>query len=86
MVHKEEITAVVMAVVARELGRADVEIDNRPISNHGIDSVKMMRVVSALEQRYGIEFADHDILSAKSLIQIVDVVVGKVSASVEPAE
>jgi len=71
-----EITAVVVEIVATELGVAPTDLapetDLRAVE--GADSIKVLRMIARIEQRYDIELEDSDVFGVTTVAQIVDVV------------
>ncbi|GAA4910011.1 acyl carrier protein [Streptomyces coeruleoprunus] len=74
--NSEQILTTVTDIVAAELGvPADSltpETDLRGLE--GADSVKVLRMVARIEQRYDIELEDEDVFTVATVSQVVTVV------------
>ncbi len=71
-----EITAAVIEIVSTELGVATADlapdIDLRAVE--GADSIKVLRIIARIEQRYDIELEDSDVFGVTTVDQIARVV------------
>jgi len=73
---RDEILTTVTQIVAAQFGTSPAQltpdVDLRQIE--GADSVKVLRSVAKIEQRYDIELEDEDVFSAKRLDDVVNVI------------
>lgn len=71
-----EITAAITGIAAAELGVPEANLDPgadlRAIE--GIDSVKVLRMITTIEQRYGIELPDEDVFSLTTIAGVASAV------------
>jgi acyl carrier protein len=72
----EEITASVIEIVADVLGRdaADLAPDTDLRTVEGADSIRVLRIVARIEQRYDIELDDADVFAVSTVDQVATVV------------
>jgi acyl carrier protein len=73
---REEILPTVTEIVAKVFGlpieELSPELDLRQIE--GVDSVKVLRAVATIEQRYDIELEDEDVFTLKSIDDLTTVI------------
>ena len=71
-----ELTDTVVAVVADEMGlgrdQLAPETDLRTVE--GADSIKVLRIIARIEQRYDVELEDEDVFGVSTVAEVVDVV------------
>lgn len=51
----------VQRLVARQLGRREVAADDRLVEDLGAESIDVLNVVAALEDRYDVEIAEQEL-------------------------
>jgi len=73
---RDEILPTVTEIVAKVFGlptqELSPELDLRQIE--GVDSVKVLRAVATIEQRYDIELEDEDVFKLKSIDDLATVI------------
>ena len=71
-----DLTAAVTEIVAAELGRAPhtLEPGTDLRSTEGADSVKVLRMIAKIEQRFDVELEDEDIFGVNTIAEVVAVV------------
>lgn len=62
---------------AFEMMPAEIPRDATPGSMEKWDSLRHMRLIIAMEERFGIVFADHELTGLVSVDKIVDIVTNK---------
>ncbi|MBA0052703.1 acyl carrier protein [Streptomyces sp. AJS327] len=74
--QREQILTTVTEIVAGEIGQSadslTPETDLRSLE--GADSVKVLRMVAKIEQRYDIELEDEDVFGLSTITEVVTVV------------
>ncbi len=71
-----EITASVVEIVAEVLGvdAAELHPDSDMRTVEGADSIKVLRIIAKIEQRYDVELEDSDVFGVTTVGQVADVV------------
>jgi acyl carrier protein len=71
-----EITGAVVEIVAEVLGveAADLGTDTDLRAVEGADSIKVLRIIAKIEQRYDVELEDEDVFGVSTIAQVVEVV------------
>lgn len=71
-----EITEVVIGIVAGELGAepASLAPDSDLRAVEGADSIRVLRIIATIEQRYDIELEDADVFGVSTVDEVVTVV------------
>jgi acyl carrier protein len=64
----------------KELARANVGLDDTPLRSYGVDSLALIRLVSAIEDRFEIEIREHEVFATASVSDLVRLVRGKVES------
>ncbi len=59
---------------------AGARLDNTPLRSYGVDSLTLIRLAVAVEDRYGISLDDRDVVASVSFATPVDVITGQVVA------
>jgi acyl carrier protein len=77
-----EITTSVIEIVADVLGAdvADVAPDTDLRTVEGADSIKVLRIIAKIEQRYDIELDDEDVFGVSTVEQVASVVAAAVGS------
>lgn len=72
----EEVTTTVIEIVAEVLGvdAADVAPDTDLRTVEGADSIKVLRIIAKIEQRYDVELDDADVFGVSTVEQVARVV------------
>ncbi|GAA1324570.1 acyl carrier protein [Pseudonocardia xinjiangensis] len=75
-IARAEITGSVVEIVAEVLGvaAADLRTDTDLRTVEGADSIKVLRIIAKIEQRYDIELEDEDVFGVSTVEQVSDVV------------
>lgn len=78
----EQILATVTEIVAAEarVPAADLTPDTDVTKLEGADSVKVLRMVAKIEQRYDIELEDEDVFGVTTVREVVTVVEKAIAA------
>lgn len=78
----EEITASVVEIVADVLGAdpADLRPGTDLRTVEGADSIKVLRIIARIEQRYDIELDDEDVFGVSTVEQVASVVAAAVGS------
>lgn len=78
----EQIQAVVTEIVAAEAGvpAAELTAETDVTKLEGADSVKVLRMVAKIEQRYDIELEDEDVFGVTTVAEVVSVVEKAIAA------
>lgn len=73
---REELLTAVTDIVAGQLGRPVDEFgpDTDLRTLEGADSVKVLRIIAKIEQRYDIELEDEDVFAVSTIAEVVTVV------------
>lgn len=73
---REQITAITTEYLATELKISPAEIGDTDVLKElpGIDSMKLLRVVSKLERHWDVEFDDEAIFAVKTVEELVTLV------------
>jgi acyl carrier protein len=68
-------------VISRQLSvrRAQVQPEASAIHDYGADSLKLVSVISAIEDSFGVELSDEETQRSKSLGELRDLVVQKLA-------
>lgn len=71
-----EITQVVVGIVAGELGLGpgSLATDSDLRAVEGADSIKVLRIIATIEQRYDVELEDADVFGVSTVEEVVTVV------------
>lgn len=71
-----EITAAVIEIVAGVLDTPAAELheDSDLRGVEGADSIKVLRIIAKIEQRYDVELEDEDVFGVSTIAEIADVV------------
>lgn len=81
-IDRSEITGAVVGIVADVLGvepgSLGTDTDLRTVE--GADSIKVLRIIAKIEQRYDIELEDEDVFGVSTVDQVADVVAAAVRA------
>ncbi len=72
----EEITTSVIEIVADVLGcdAADLAPDSDLRTVEGADSIRVLRIIAKIEQRYDVELDDADVFAVSTVEQVATVV------------
>ena len=75
-IDRSEITGSVVEIVAEVLGvePASLGTDTDLRAVEGADSIKVLRIIAKIEQRYDIELEDEDVFGVSTVDQVADVV------------
>lgn len=75
-ISRPEITAAVIEIVAGVLGTpaADLHEDSDLRAVEGADSIKVLRIIAKIEQRYDVELEDEDVFGVSTIAEVADVV------------
>ncbi len=75
-IARAEITGSVVEIVAEVLGvaAADLRTDTDLRTVEGADSIKVLRIIAKIEQRYDIELEDEDVFGVSTVEQVSAVV------------
>jgi acyl carrier protein len=75
-IESTEITGAVVEIVADVLGveRTELGTDTDLRTVEGADSIKVLRIVAKIEQRYDVELEDEDVFGVSTIEQVADVV------------
>jgi acyl carrier protein len=76
------ITASVIGIVAGELGvhPAELHPDSDLRAVEGADSIKVLRIIAKIEQRYDVELEDEDVFGVSTVEQVAGVVAAALAA------
>jgi len=76
MTTTESITASVVEIVAEVLGvdAGDLRPDTDLRTVEGADSIKVLRIIAKIEQRYDVELDDADVFGVSTVEQVAKVV------------
>ncbi|MFC4943071.1 acyl carrier protein [Pseudonocardia sp. GCM10023141] len=76
-----EITADVIGIVASVLGvePSDLHADTDLRTVEGADSIKVLRIIAKIEQRYDVELEDEDVFEVSTIAQVAGVVAAAVA-------
>ncbi|MBN9101226.1 MAG: acyl carrier protein [Pseudonocardia sp.] len=77
-----EITTSVIEIVADVLGAdvADLRPDTDLRTVEGADSIKVLRIIARIEQRYDVELDDEDVFGVSTVEQVATVVAAAVGS------
>jgi acyl carrier protein len=80
-IDRAEIVAAVTEIVAGELGvdPAVIAADADLRSVEGADSIKVLRMIARVEQRYDIELDDADVFAVSTVDEVASVVAGELA-------
>lgn len=74
-----------LCTVDKQLEPRSIRFDETSLESYGVDSLKLVQLASAVEERYGIEISDADAFEATSVAQLVYLIERKLSrASIRP--
>jgi acyl carrier protein len=79
-IDRTGITAAVVEIVADVLGTEPAELgtDTDLRSVEGADSIKVLRIIAKIEQRYDVELEDEDVFGVSTVAQVAEVVAAAV--------
>ena len=77
--NKQEITEIVIEKIKFQLVISEVESVNDNLTDLGMDSLDDVELIIELESGFNIEIADDDACGIKTVSDIIDLVVAKVS-------
>jgi acyl carrier protein len=66
-VNAEQLFQEVLAL----LGRGEYRLDDTPFQAYGLDSMRLIRLAGAIEERFGIEVTDSEAFAATSFARLV---------------
>ena len=75
-INTSGITEAVVGIVAEVLGvdAADLSTDTDLRTVEGADSIKVLRIIAKIEQRYDVELEDEDVFGVSTVAQVAEVV------------
>lgn len=76
---QQEIFTYLMEIVRDKTGqdKIDIKLDSTPLKAYGIDSLCMMQMVAAIEERYGIEIDEMEVFNIDTFLTFTDLVSSK---------
>jgi len=76
MTEEQEIGAAVAAVVSEELNilAGDLNPDTNLRELQGVESIKVLRIVTKLERKYGVELEDETVFRVKTIRELADAI------------
>jgi acyl carrier protein len=74
---KNQILDEIVDILGTEDATIDVRrirLDDTPLTSYGIDSLRLVRLACAIEDRFGITIDDGDAIAASTVVRLVDLV------------
>jgi len=65
------------ALVGRQLGRRGVKADDHLVADLGVESVDLLNLVNAIEERYGVSVEDEELEGLETVRHLYDVVASR---------
>ncbi len=70
----------IQELVGRQLGQRGVKADDQLAADLGVESIDILNIVGALEEKYGVSLKDEEIAGLQSVRDIHTLLVGKLEA------
>jgi acyl carrier protein len=84
--NKEEIFSEIMEIFRRKssLDWTNIKCDNKPMKYYNVDSLNQIKIVSGIEDRFGIRIRDEEMVEAHSFLKLVELIQSKMATVKTP--